>query len=587
MDDIRRVIDAAGRRLFLNDWAGRFVVVLTVALGAMVLARIAQKLIPFELPWVWVGAGALGAAALVSLVWSVIAKRADDEVARHVDERAGLRESLSTALVVAKSDDGWSRNVVQSAGERAKRVVVRDAVPIAAPRLWAVPAALGLALLAVWWVPTYDLTGLFEKQAEQQQAERELEEVRLEVKENEQRLNELLQRAGVEVEEGEGDEGDDAPALDPEEPVRAEEVRRQAIKRLTSLADQLEERLDESEQSQALEAINNAMRRMKTPGEGPASEMAKQMARGNYTEAKAALEELAQQMASGEMSESDRERAAEQLQDMASQLEQLANQQQQLEEQLRQAGYSQDQAQQLAQNPEQLEQEMQNNESLSEEQKQQMQQSAQAQQQASDAMSSAAQAMGQMAQAMQQPNSQQAMDGMESMSGQLSQMEMMQSEMQSAQAAMSEVQQQLQQMGHGQCDNPGGAPGMGQSLADGQQGQSGDWQPGQANQLGMGSGGPGRGNGMGPEGQPVDFIVRKERANVDTGEGPIIASMLVQGSQVRGESRATFSTVVGSAQAQAAEALEQSRVPRRYESAVQGYFGRLERAGEDPAPEGN
>lgn len=580
MDDIRRVIRAAGQRLLLNGWLTRLVVTASVALGLAVLARLAQKLTPLEVPWLIAAGAGVALAIVAALAWAFLTRPRDAEIAKLVDDRAQLRDSLSTALQVERAGDGWSRNIVESARERARRVVVRDVVPIRAGSRWAVPGALVLALLAVWWTPRFDVLGLIRRQLEAEQQQAEIEQVRLEVKQNEQKLNELLAKAGVEFDEGEPDEGPEG--IDQGAPLRPEEIRREAIKKLTSLADELDEKLNESEQAKALEQINDAMRRLKTPGPGPASEMAKQMAKGDYGQAKAELEKLAEQLASGEMSEADKKKAAEQLESLAEQLDKLANQRQNLEQQLQQAGMSEEQAERLAANPDQLQQAMQQNPNLSEQQKQQLQQAAQAQQKASDAMQAASQAMGQMAQGMQQQGSQEAMDGLDSMAGQLSQMEMMQSEMQSASAAMSECQNQLAQMGNGQCEGGGQGQAFG---GQSQFGKTGQWKAGDSSRFGRGSGGAGRGQGLSPEAEATDYVVRQEKANVNTGDGPVIASMMVQGSQIRGESRAQFSGAVSSARADAAEAIEHSRVPKRHEGAVQHYFGRLEAAAGSGEPE--
>ena len=101
--------------------------------------------------------------------------------------------------------------------------------------------------------------------------------------------------------------------------------------------------------------------------------------------------------------------------------------------------------------------------------------------------------------------------------------------------------------------------------------------------------------GSGPNAQAADYMLKKERADVQTtNEGPVIASTMVQGSQIRGESTATFSQAVQSATTQAAEAIETKRIPRKHESAVQEYFGRLDQAAEKannedtkPAPAGS
>ncbi|MEQ8769095.1 MAG: hypothetical protein RIB60_01145 [Phycisphaerales bacterium] len=579
MDDIRRVIDAAGRRLLFNDWLARLTVLLTVVLGVAFAARVGQKLVPFDVPWATAWLIGAGVALVLAGVWAIAARKKELEIAQHVDERAGLRESLSTALVVAKAQDGWSRNVVESAGERAKRVVVRDTVPITAPRLWAMPAALLLALAAVWWLPSYDVTGMFAEREQAEEQQREIQEVRAEAQAAEEKIQELMSKAGMEVDD-EGEAADEQPEIDPNAPITPEDVRREAIKKLTNLADQLDEKLNESEEAKALEALNRSMRQLKTPGEGPGSEMAKQMARGNYEQAQQELEKLAEQIASGEMSEEQKQQLAKNLEAMSEQLRELADQRQQLEEQLQAAGYSAEQAQQMARDPSQMQQQLQQNQDLSQEQKQQLQQQAQAQQRASDSMNGACNAMSQMAQGLQNPSQQggqQSMDGAQAMGQQLSQMEMMQAEMQSAQMAMSEAQAQLQRMGQGMCE--GSSPGQGQ-------GMNGAWRMGESTAMGSGSGGPGRGNGFGPEAQATDYMVRKEKANVNTGEGPVIASTLVHGAQIRGESKQTFSAVATSARAEAAEAIEHSRVPRRHESAVQHYFGRLEQAGSDSDAEG-
>ena len=56
---------------------------------------------------------------------------------------------------------------------------------------------------------------------------------------------------------------------------------------------------------------------------------------------------------------------------------------------------------------------------------------------------------------------------------------------------------------------------------------------------------------------------------------------MVQGSQIKGESTAAFSDAIQSATTEASEAIETKRIPREYESAVQSYFGRLDKAAKE------
>lgn len=574
MDPIREVIARAGRRLLLAGWIRHTVVLLTCAIALAVLARAVQKLVPVvTIDWSTALPLMAGTAVLAALLVAWIRRPKEIDIARTVDERAGLRESLSTALCVEKEEGAWSKAIVDDAGHKARRVVVRDAVPIEAPGNSWWPVAACAALLAVWWLPAHDVTGLLAKK-EQKQAERQqVQEVAAQLDNAQKTIDEILAKAGVEMEKGDEAEED---LFNPSEieQITPEEMQRAAIKKLTELSDKLEEKRN-GEEGMTFDAIQDAMKRLEAPEPGPAAEMSRAMARGDFAEAKKQLEQLAEQIKNGEMTPEEKAQLANQAEKMAEALKQMAENRQQLEEQLQAAGVSEEQAKQLAADPAALEQAL-KEQGVGQEQIDQMKQQAQAQQKAGDAAAAMSQAMGQMAQGMQAGNESQAGEGLDSMGGQLSNLEQLQSEMASLEQAMGECQGQMA----GMCENPGN--GMGQTAGQGSQwGNNGQFQQGQAMSQGSGSGKAGQGLGAGPDEAAADFVLKTEKANVSTtGEGPVIASTLVYGSQVRGESTAAFSEVVGSAEAQAAEAIETKRVPREHEEAVKAYFGRLKKAAE-------
>jgi hypothetical protein len=579
MDAIRDVISRASRRLLLASWIRWSVVLLTAAGVLGVLARAVQKLVPVvAIDWsIALPAGA-GAAVLVALVLAWARRPKELDVARTVDERAGLRESLSTALCVQGEDGAWSRAIVDDAGHKARRVVLRDAVPVEAPGNSWWPVAACAALLAVWWLPAHDVTGLLAKK-QQKQAEREqVTQVAAQVQEAEQRIEEILARAGVEVDDTDADDPFNPREIEQTSP---EEMQRAAIKKLTELNDRLEEKRS-GEDGMTFDAIRDAMKRLETPEPGPATEMARAMARGDFAEAKKQLEQLAEQIKSGDMPEEQKQQLQKQMEQMSQAMAQMAENRQNLEEQLQAAGLSQEQARQAAADPNALEQ-MMKEAGASQEQIQQAKQAAQAQQRANDAAAAMSQAMGQMAQGMQAGGESQAGEGLDSMGGQLSNLEKLQSEMSSLEQAMGECQSQMA----GMCENPGSGSGMASGQGS-RWGPNGQFSQGQPMGMGSGSGGPGQGLGAGPDEQPADFTLQREKAVVTTtGEGPVIASSLVYGSQVRGESRAEFSSTVGAAEAAAAEAIETKRVPREHEEAVKAYFGRLKKAaGENAGGQG-
>jgi hypothetical protein len=591
MDDIKQVLSRASQRLFIIDLLRTLAVTSFIVLCALFLIRLTQKLVPtFEIPWNLTFLIAGGVTLVGAFIVAMMRRPSEDQVAREVDDRAGLRESISTALCVDQEQDSWSKAIVTDASNRARRVVVKDTLPIETPKHWPMPIAAMLAMIAIWWIPSTDITGLLAKKEQAQAQQAQIQEVRATVDETAKMIEEIKAKTGIDLETV-GDET--SPELTPEETqfVDPEEIARSAIKELTNLSDKLEEKRN-NEEGATFDAIKDMTRQLNTPEQGAASEMARAMARGDFGEAKKKLEEMAEAINDGSMSEEQKQQAAEGLEAMKEQLEKMAQNRQSLEEQLKAAGISEQQAKQLATDPDALKKALQEA-GASEEQAQQLSNAAKAQQNASDAASSMAQAMGQMAAGMQQSNQSEMSQGLESMSGQLSDMENMQQEMQSLESAMGSASSQLDKLG--ECSG-GNTSGDGQGF--GEQaglGQTGQFKEGSSQGFGKGSGGPGKGMGSGPDATAADFMLKKERADVQTtNEGPVIASTMVQGTQIRGESTATFSQAVDSASNQAAEAIETKRVPRKHESAVQQYFGRLDKAAKDangekadPAPAGN
>lgn len=580
MQEIDRVLKAASWRLFIIDVFRTAVVTASFTLAALFALRAVEKLFPLSLNWSRLFLIAVASAAFVAVLWAFLRRHRGLRLAREVDERAGLRESISTALIVAGEEDGWSRLVVETARERARRVIVRDAIPIEAPRLWQAPLALAAAMVCVWWLPRYDVTGLIAHKEAEEQKTHEVQRVMAEIKVDEAKLDELMRRAGVEP--GQGDEPQQAEPKSVD-PKQVDEIKREALRKLTNLSDQIQAK-QESDQARALEAMQNQMRQLKTPGEGPLSEFSRSLARGNFADAKEQLETVAQQIAEGSMSESDRAKAQEQIENLKEQLEKLAQNTEQLQQALQEAGLSPEQAQQLAKaasDPQAMEQALQKMEGLSDQQKQQLQQMAQAQSQACESCNGMAGAMGQMAQAMSQEGQQgqQTSQGANAMSDQLGQLEMAQQEMQNLQSAAAECQSQINKLGQSMCE--GGQPG--QCFGDGQ-GAQGKWSEGSSMSQGSGSGGPGQGSGGAMDEQQTDFALERVKQQVENQGGPIIGQTIVYGAQVRGESKAEFRQAVAAARVEAANALEQKAVPRKYQSNIQRYFGRLPNIAEKPAP---
>ena len=577
MKEIQQALSQAARRLFVNEFLRAFVLMVTACSAVLLAIVLVEKLGPWMFRWPVIFGAAAGVSLTTALVAAWVRRPRGVALADELDRRANLRETLSTAISLDRTSDAesnaWTQAVKESASQRARRIVMRDAVTVRAPHGWQTPVLLLLiAGLGLWLAPRHDLSGLLDRRAEEDQQQAEIRTAALEIKTRENQLKEILDRAGVEMEE---DETDDE-GTEQDKPNSVEELKRSALKKLTKLSDSLNDKM-KSEQAQQAKALQKNMQRLKTPGPGPMVEFARSLARGQFKDAKQALDELNKSIQSGEMSDEKKMQAASQLKALAEQMEKLAKQKDELQQQLEKQGMDSQQAKQLAGDPDALKEALEKMENMSPSQRQALMNNAMGQMQASQAMQSMANAMSQMSQDLQSqcenPGQNPGQNGsmqqaMQSMSEQLSASEMASAEMQSAQQAMSQCQGMMGEFGNSLGQNPSGMPGSGGKKAG---------EADVANDLSS------------PLLASDDYMLKNEKTQVANNGGPIIGSTMVYGAQVKGEATAEFGQAVGASSIQAAEAIESMRVPREYHDAVRHYFGRLEKIAEkknkEPAPE--
>ncbi len=577
MHEIQRVISAASWRLGLANFIRGVVFMAAALLALAMLTRIVQQVFGLTLPWREIVYSAAGAALLGGLVWSIVARPSKDAVARRVDEGANLKESLSTALSVAPmQDDPWARAAIEQATRTARGVNVSQAVPIAAPRFWPVPLTLALALAVLWMaLPRLDVLGWNARKLAEETRQAQIVEAKAEVIQATKKVEDMVEKLGLDKDAVE------APKPEPIAPRTPEDVRREAIKNLTSLKDRLEQ-LREGEKGQKLDAVKNKLKQLRTPP-GQASELSKAMAKGNFQQAKEEVEKLREQMGSGALSDEQKQQLSEQLDSMAKQLEELAKNKEALEKALKEAGIDPSKAG----DPAALQQAMEQAQNLTQEQKQQLQEMAQSSAASQSAMDALSQAASQMAEAAQSGDQQAMNQAASQMSDQMSQMEQLNQEMQLAEAAMSECENQMGQLG--QCENggdqPGESAGEGQEPGDGMAGQgqgegNSTWSEGWSQNMGQGGrGGSGLGQGGSAQSEKSSFDTETRKSIGKMGEGPIVSRRLVEGDSIRGESRAEIVRAIEQAEQNATEAIENNTIPREYHEAIKNYFGTLKSGG--------
>jgi hypothetical protein len=545
MDDIRTLLRIAGRRVDLGILLSKLHESALVAACIALVLMIADRLPAASfVPWAWV-LPILVVLTIVAAVMLWLRERKDEHaIALMVDERLDLREKISTALHVRDRDDTFARAAVEDAVRAARdprqKELAKRRFTIDAPRgWWASPVVILLAFIVSFLQPM-DLFSRDQPESQEVTAVRHevaeaLDAVVREIQDHPELSSELADML-AELSKDSADQ--DAPRS-------PDQIRREAIKRVTDLNDRLEEILS-GERGKTSDALKKSLRDLNPPKDGEAREFAEALSKGDFSAAKKALEQMMAKLESGELNEEQVEALAEQLKDIAAQLEELAKRQQELEDALKRAGMDP----QLANNPDALREAIENNENLNEQQKQQLQQMAQAQQAAQRMCQGLAGACNNLAQAMQDGN---AGDAAGQLGDQLSDLEQMQQLLQQAQAAANACR--------GSCQGIGQGLSLQQMMTGGTGGQRGE----QSN--------PGQ-RGV----APTPTRTRVEQAKSQTAEdGDIIARMLIDGPQVVGESQVVPRNVVSEVIESFEEGINEEHIPRKYHDAQKRYFGELER----------
>lgn len=588
MEQVRSIVKSAGRRLFVNDFIQALAITLSIGIGLVLLTRIVERTLGLTTSigphWKTIFIAVASSAVVSAFGWAFVIRRKTMQVAQEVDERADLRESLSTALAIEsdiKSHQPWAVAVAETATTAAAKVKVPLVVPYEPPPAWPAPVLGGIALGVIWYaLPNFDLLKIDAPKLAQKQKEAEVLQVKTEMAKDKEKLKELLSKAKVDVMEGKSD------PLVPEQAQKEndpEAIKRAALKELTDLTNKLED-AKVSEKAMQSEAIKEAMEKLKQPGEGPLNELAKSLQKGDFSGAKEQLDQLTRQLQSNEMSAESKEELKKQMENLGKQLKELSKDQKALEKKLQDAGLDKKTAEALAKSasdPSKLKDELSKMPGMNEQMKNELMKMAQANNQCQGECNKMGESMSKMGESMsKQGMGQQGSQAMDELKQALNDGEMMAADMENLNAALDEAKDQMAKLGQDMQkmgksgDKQGGGDCEGEGQNEGN-GKLGEWRAGDSNKKGKGSGGAGQGDGRSPEAEPADYALEKKKADVKTTKGAVIGSRLVYGEQVKGEAIAEFSEAIASGEQSAAEGIEGMKVPKELEGAVKQYFGRL------------
>lgn len=335
MEEIRRQVAVARRRMVTQQFVAILPWALLVALVVAVIGLAVPKILPINVDsttwlWSWLG-GAVAVGLLFTIICTYIVRRNAMEAAIEIDRRFGLKERVSSALSLAPEelDSEAGQALVSDAVRRVEALEVNEKFGVSAN--WRVLLPVIPALLALILVLVPDA----------QEKAKAAASVDAQTKEQIKRAtNELKQRLAKKRKQIEEKGLKDAEqiftklqqGLD-ELSKRGDVDRKKALVKINDLQKQLEDRRkalgDPKEMQKQFEGLKDLEK-------GPAEKIAKAMKKGDFSEAMKQLQQLQNKLENGDLTEEEQQQLAKQLQQMQEKMQEMANAQADAERQLEQ-----------------------------------------------------------------------------------------------------------------------------------------------------------------------------------------------------------------------------------------------------------
>lgn len=577
MSQIQRQVSRARFRLNLNTLFDRAAIAIIAAAGLWSLYWVVERAFVLNIPLM----PSIGAAAVVALMIAAVGtylKRTTELAAAVViDRAAGLKERVSSAVMIARDSDPYAQAAVRDAEKSAGGIHVPSHVPVKAPPLlpWS-GATLLVAILLYAFMPQLNLLAGQQKKEDPSLASIQKSELTAVQTSYNEELNKV--RKLVDDQPALADLKDDLKALDiPDNPgAKPEDVRRDVVKKLDKISDQLSDKRQDL-QLKALDELKKQLSKLEPKqGKDPTSKLEQSLAQGSTEEARKAIDQMKKELQ--EAAEKGDEDSKQKLQEMASKLEDLSKKLEELnddkkvqKELEKKAGLSEDAARKMLEelskmDPKQLEKELQKRLGESGMTKEQMQDLAKKISENKEAKKQLQELAKKMAQAAKQcqgacENQGQGQKSGAAASAALSDAADQLSDMEMAEQMANELDAKLEDLKNareGMCQNPGNCQGNKKGDQIGQQG---------------GNEGLGYGSRIGKEAGAHKY--KSTKANIRTQQGQIIGQMLIDGPQIKGEASAEVQNAVNSAVRDATDAVEHDRVPRQYHDVTRKYFESL------------
>jgi hypothetical protein len=487
---------------------------------------------------------------LILLLW-LLKQPSRMQVSLLLDERLKLHERFSTTLALAESDDPFADAARNEAKQRAEQVDIQGYFPIRPSKCWTY--AIGTWLIAatiISFMPQKDLLGFLRKERQQQEHARQLEQTKVEIKDAADPVKLAIKQLGESEELADALKKLDQVPKD----AKPQDVKRQAISQFGDLSDKLRQ-MQNGMKLDSVNQLQKIFKQLKGSSDVFSQKLRLALAKGQFSQASNILSELQKELAKGNLTPEQQKAMAGQLQDLAKRLQELAQKNEEFEKELEKLGLNKELAKL---NEQQLRQTL-LKQGMSAENIEDILRKASAFRSAASMCAGLGNAMA----ACGAGAGQLSGDGLAAAVEQLDQFDALQQQLMLTQASLDEITRAIACLGQG----------MGDGL-----GYQGPFGEGQSNQSGPGTGGPGM--GYGPRGtEGGDTSTQRTRLKNNPGQGPVIASWYFQESQIKGEAKRDFTQVVQAARDNAAAAISENEIPRKYEEAIKKYFGGLEESG--------
>jgi chemotaxis protein histidine kinase CheA len=541
MDQIRKQARIARRRLVTERFFAYLPWTLSLALLLAVIAIVLPKVMYLPVDNViWFASWAGGCAALaiiINTVLTLVGRPTLADAAVEIDRRFGLRERLSSVLVMSKedTDTDLGKALAADAQKRAEKLDVRDKFQWGLRRSLMLPLIPALIGAALWYAPN--------RLAPDEVASKDSKTTIKQIKSSTKPLLDQIKKKREQAEkDGLSDiEIDFFKKLEGELAKLQKDNKldtKQSLAKLNDIKQQLEERRNEMGSAENLKRNLQNLEKFEA---GPAEKLADALKKGDFEKAEESLEQMVKKMQAGEMSPAEMEQLQKQLDKIGEAMAEAAKAHEQnkqaLQEQIKKAEAAGD-MQKAAQLQRKLEQ-------------------AQAQDAQMAQMQQMADALSKAQQSMKEGDMQAAQDQLGKMASQLQKMNQQDSELQDLDELMDSLSQSKSQMTCSQCSGEGCSKCMGTMGKMGQMPGSGL--------------GEGKGQGDRPE-EETDIDFRDSRVREKMKKGETVYGGQVGGENRKGTTKVEVQDAVLTSLSEEPEALDDTPLPKSQRDHTREYF---------------